>query len=113
MKPVRNSGKDYLNELKRRKKESRVYKSYQLTGLIIADILEDRKHKSLYIKLAKEYGENKMIMLAKDVAERPRIKNKGAYFMRVLHKTTWSDKSDKTDGTDGMYKQNGNSNRRK
>lgn len=88
MKPVGSSSKEYLNELKRRRKESRVYKSYQLTGLVIADILEDRKHKALYIKLAKERGENSMIMLAKDVAERPRIKNKGAYFMKLIQKNS-------------------------
>jgi len=84
MKPLRDSSKKYKEELERRKKQSKVYKSYQLTGLTIADILGDRKHKSLYIKLCKEYGENKMIMLAKDVAERENVKNLGGYFMEVF-----------------------------
>ena len=34
---------DYIEELKKRKKESRVYKEYQLVGLLIAEILEDEE----------------------------------------------------------------------
>lgn len=79
-----SASSEYLKELKRRKTKSKVYKSYQLTGLTIADILGDRKHKSLYIKLCKEYGENRMIMLAKDVADRDNVKNMGGYFMEVF-----------------------------
>ena len=44
----------YVAELKRRGKESHVYKKYQLIGLEISQILGDEKHKALYIKLAKE-----------------------------------------------------------
>lgn len=81
-------GKDqgeYFKELKRRSKETRAYKSYQLIGLQIAEILEDWKHKALYIKLAKEYGESKLLKLAKEVAEKKEVKSKGAYFMKILH----------------------------
>ena len=45
--------KNYLETLKERAKKSRVYKSYQFIGLTIAQLLNDEKHKSLYIKLAK------------------------------------------------------------
>lgn len=76
--------KDYLKELKERGKTSRVYREYQLVGLLVAEILGDEKHKSLYIKLAREHGTEKMLRLAKDVADRKRVKNKGAYFMRML-----------------------------
>jgi hypothetical protein len=74
----------YVKKLKQRAKDSHVYRKYQLMGLEIAQILEDEKHKSLYIKLAKEHGGEKMMRLAKDVAERRGIKNKGAYFMKIL-----------------------------
>lgn len=75
---------NYFEELKKRAKESRVYKQYQLIGLEIADILDDRKHKALYIKLAKENNPEHLVALAKSVAERGLVKNKGAYFMKVL-----------------------------
>lgn len=75
--------KRYLAELSRRSAESRVYRKFQLIGLEIADILDDRKHKALYIKLAKEGNIDRLLSIAKDVADRKNIKNKGAYFMRV------------------------------
>lgn len=84
MKRLPTGNKEYFEELKKRAQSSKVYKSYQLTGLEIANILEDWQHKSLYIKLAKEHGEHKMLALAKNVAEKKSIKNKGAYFMRVF-----------------------------
>jgi len=74
----------YITELKRRAKESHVYRNYQLTGLEIADILHDRSHKSLYIKLAKEGNARRLLAAAKDVAERKDVKNPGAYFMKVV-----------------------------
>jgi hypothetical protein len=60
---------NYLKKLRQRGKDSHVYRKYQLLGLEIAQILGDEKHKALYIKLAKE---------------RKNVKNKGAYFMRVI-----------------------------
>jgi hypothetical protein len=74
----------YMAELKRRGKESHVYRNYQLIGLEIADILGDRSHKALYIKLAKEGNQRRLLAIAKDVAERREIKNQGAYFMKVI-----------------------------
>ena len=74
----------YLAELKRRAKESHVYRKYQLMGLEIAQILGDEKHKSLYIKLAKNGNPDRLMAIAKDVADRSGIKNKGAYFMAVI-----------------------------
>jgi len=75
---------DYLEELKKRKGESKVYKEYQLVGLLIAEILEDEEHKALYIKLAKENDQDKLLKLAKSVAERKDVLNKGAYFMKLF-----------------------------
>ncbi len=79
-------GDEYLNELKKRAKESRVYKKHQLFGLEIAQILEDEKHKSLYIKLSKSHNPDELMRLARGVAEKKNIKNKGAYFMSCLQK---------------------------
>lgn len=84
MDPLGKMTSSYIQELRRRNSESRAYKSYQLTGLEIANILEDWEHKSLYMKLAKKHGEAKMMELAKNVVERKNIENKGAYFMSVL-----------------------------
>lgn len=78
--------KSYIKELKRRAKESRVYTKHQLLGLEIAQILGDEKHKALYIKLAKEGNPEVMLRLAKEVALRGGVKNKGAYFMFLLTK---------------------------
>jgi hypothetical protein len=79
--------KEYIETLKERAKKSHVYRKYQLTGLVIASLLNDEKHKSLYIKLAKKHDNDDLLRIAKDVSERKRVKNKGAYFMRVLAKT--------------------------
>jgi hypothetical protein len=76
--------KNYLKELRKRAKESRVYRKHQLIGLEIAHILHDEKHKSLYIKLAKEQNPDTLLALAKEVAERTQVRNRGAYFMKLL-----------------------------
>lgn len=77
-------GSLYLKELKRRARESHVYRKYQLVGLEISQILKDERHKSLYMKLAKERNGDRLLRLAKDIADRKNIKNKGAYFMTLL-----------------------------
>jgi hypothetical protein len=74
----------YLTKLKQRAKESRVSRRFQLDGLEIAKILGDEKHRSLYIKLAKEMDPDELRRLAKEVAENKNIKNRGAYFMTLL-----------------------------
>ncbi|MEK7187563.1 MAG: hypothetical protein AAB691_01790 [Patescibacteria group bacterium] len=76
--------KDFLETLRERGKKSKVYRAYQLIGLEIAEILDDDRHKSLYIKLAKERHASDLLTLAKDVRERRNVKNKGAYFMKLL-----------------------------
>lgn len=76
---------EYLKSIKERSENKRIGYKHQLIGLEIADLLDDRPHKALYIKLVKEFGEQKIMGLAKNIAERKNIKNKGAYFMRVFH----------------------------
>ena len=91
MKTIGEEGKDYLEKLSKRKKTSRAYREYQLIGLEVAQILDDQAHKSLYIKLTKQHGKSKILALAKSVADRKNVKNKGAYFMKLLHnpEKTW------------------------
>ncbi len=74
----------YIEELKKRKKETRVYTSYQLVGLEIAELLKDEAHKSLYIKLAKEYDNQILFSLAKEISKNKKVRNKGAYFMKLF-----------------------------
>lgn len=75
---------EYLKEIAERTKKNRVYRKYQSTGLALAEILEDQEHKSLYIRLAKQYDEEKLMTMAKNVAEGKDIRNRGAYFMKLL-----------------------------
>ena len=79
-----NPNNEYLNALKKRRKESRAYTKHQLTGLEIAEILGDNAHKALYIKLAKERGGEQLFALAKTIAQKKGVRNKGAYFMACL-----------------------------
>lgn len=74
---------NYIRELKNRSRKSRVYRKYQLIGLEIAELLEDPGHKSLYIKLAKENGAEKLLRFAKEISQNKNVKNKGAYFMKI------------------------------
>jgi len=102
--------KNYLQILKERAKKSRVYKKYQLIGLLIAQLLEDEKHKSLYIKLAKKHNNDDLLRIAKEVAERKKIKNKGGYFMKIL--TTTHPDILKNKKNNSKNRKNENSNRK-
>ncbi len=75
----------YLKELSARRARSRVHTRHQLIGLLIAETLGDRAHKSLYIKMAKEGDPDVLLSLAKDVAARGEVENPGAYFMTAAH----------------------------
>lgn len=86
MKHFSEAIEEYWKNLENRSETSKVYKSYQLIGLQIADILEDRSHKALYIKLAKTHDNQRLLETAKDVAGRKDVANKGAYFMSIFFK---------------------------
>lgn len=75
----------YLQDLRARRNRSRAHTRHQLMGLLIAEALGDRTHKSLYIKMAKEGDSDLLLSLAKDVATRMAVENRGAYFMTVAH----------------------------
>ncbi len=85
MLPLDSTSDKYFEALKERSKKSRIHRSYQLIGLSLAEILNDSKHKALYIKLAKNHNPGKLLRIAKTVAEKSNIRNKGAYFMKVLY----------------------------
>ena len=78
------SGK-YLETLTERSKKSKIYKPYQLMGLTLAEILDDNKHKALYMKMAKKHNNDHLIHLAKKISEKKNITNKGAYFMKIFY----------------------------
>jgi hypothetical protein len=75
---------EYLKTLSERKRKTRVFRDFQHTGLVIAALLNDQKHKALYIKLAKKIDKETLINIAKDVSSRKNISNKGAYFMELI-----------------------------
>lgn len=85
MEAFKNFSGDYFKGLAGRASESKVYSAHQEVGLELATILHDRFHKALYIKLAKTHDDHqRLLMLAKDIASRQGVANKGAYFMRLL-----------------------------
>ncbi len=87
MKDLHEARLDYLRNLKERAQNTRVTTSHQLIGLSIATTLRDMEHRALYIKLAKEGNPDYLLSLAKSIAEKPDIKNHGAYFMRLVKRS--------------------------
>src|SRR3989338_6760982 len=75
---------DYLETLRKRAGRSRVYSRHQLVGLLMAEFLDDRPHKALYMRLAKRPDAEYLLRVAKEVGSRKGVKNKGAYFMRIV-----------------------------
>lgn len=78
---------NYLALLRERRKISRVYRAHQGAGLELAELLRDRRHKALYMRLARQYDGGLLLSLAKDVALRKGVRNRGAYFMRLLQES--------------------------
>ena len=85
MKELKTTSREYAELLKARAGTSRAYHSHQLIGLEIAVLLRDMGHKSLYIKLVKEHGAERLLELATSIAQNPRVTNRGAYFMKVMN----------------------------
>ena len=83
---MKDINRDYLKTLQERAKKSRVYKPFQSTGLVLTEILEDQEHKAIYMRMSKIYDNNELIRIAKDLAERKNVENKGAYFMTLVKK---------------------------
>lgn len=85
MEPFKDLSNRYFETLTDRAKKSKVYKPFQLVGLTVAQLLDDDRHRSLYIKLAQKHKHDYLLQLAKRIAESKNIVNKGAYFMRVFY----------------------------
>ena len=62
--------KSYIDTLRKRKKDSHVYKKHQAVGLELAEILSDLNHKALYMKLAKTRDSGELMRVAKDVYQK-------------------------------------------
>jgi hypothetical protein len=73
-----------MQTLRERSKKSHVYQKHQMVGLMLSEMLDDEAHKALYIKLAKQYDHEDLVSVARSVADKINVKNKGAYFMRVF-----------------------------
>jgi hypothetical protein len=76
--------KEYVKALEKRVKTNRIVAEFQDIALQLAELLDDKKHVSLYMKLAKQHSKQTLLQIAKDVAERKQVSRKGAYFMKVL-----------------------------
>lgn len=85
MRLLNDEGSKYLEKISERKKDRHITREFQLIGLEVAEILHDHAHKALYIKLTKKFGKDKILSLAKSVAENKNVDNMGAYFMRALY----------------------------
>lgn len=85
MEKIKEIAAKYLGNLDERAAKSRIYQSHQLIGLELADILDDRTRKALYMKLAKQHNKQDLLGLAKRIAANDNIRNKGAYFMKVFY----------------------------
>ena len=59
MEDFKKAAEHYVGVLKERSKTSRVYKPHQMSGLLLAEILDDPEHKSLYMRLSKQYHPHK------------------------------------------------------
>lgn len=75
---------DYIEKLEKRAQSNRIVKEFQDTALYIAELLNDKKHTALYMKLAKQHPKQLLMRIAASVAERGHIDRKGAYFMKIL-----------------------------
>lgn len=104
LKGITGDSKQYLKGLQERGKESHIYHSHQSVGLEIAAILRDLEHKSLYIKMAKAHNPDRLLSLAKSVAEKRDVKNPGAYFMKLVQGVKQETTHARTGNIPGKYK---------
>jgi len=88
--------KDYITTLKERGTKSHAYSKHQLVGLMIADLLDDREHKSFYMRLARSRNISSILSIARDVSERISVSQKGAYFMKILKEKGFLEKLPQT-----------------
>lgn len=77
MKPI----SDALNRVKDAKRQTNNSTEHQVFGVYLGDQLEDSKHYSLYIKLAKTYPRGLLEEALSYVKNYPSAKSKGKLYM--------------------------------
>lgn len=82
-----------INRVERKKQSVRVSKEFQDFGIRLSEELQDLKHKSLYIKLAKEKPRKALEEALSWVLDYPSGHNKGRLFMWKLKESSKLDKS--------------------
>ncbi len=73
--------KNILKQTQDAKRAKNISQEFQLFGVYLADSLEDQKHYSLYIKLAKTYDRHILEEALSFVKGASSVKNKGKLFM--------------------------------
>ncbi len=86
MKTIQNLTDDFRKQFDQRSPgSSRIKHQFQVIGLELSRLLNDKKNISLYMKIAKQnknFGQ--LLHHAKKIREDKRIENKGAYFMSIV-----------------------------
>lgn len=75
---------DLLKNYEEKEDDKYISREFQNYGLELAEELGDMKHKSLYIKLAKETSRAKMEAARRFVSDAENARNKAALFMWKL-----------------------------
>lgn len=73
--------KQIIGRVERRKESQRISKEFQDFGVRLSEVLGDSKHKSLYIKLAKEKPRQALEEALSYVQDYPHARTKGRLFM--------------------------------
>lgn len=82
-----------ISRVGKKKDSTRVSKEFQDFGIRLAEELQDLKHKSLYIKLAKEKPRKALEEALSWVLDYPSGQSKGRLFMWKLKELSQSDKN--------------------
>ena len=84
--------KQIIHRVEKRKESQRVSQEFQDYGIRLSEMLGDSKHKSLYIKLAKEKPRKALEEALSYVLDYPHAHTRGRLFMWKLKELLNSDK---------------------
>ena len=87
--------KQIIDRVEKKKERQRISREFQDYGLRLSEQLEDSKHKSLYIKLAKEKPRKALEEALSYVLDYPHAKNRGKLFMWRLKEIELEKKASK------------------
>jgi hypothetical protein len=74
-----------INETKFKDRPKNLSQEFQVYGVYLAETLNDTKHYSLYIKLAKQYERSLLEQALNFVKDATKARSKGRLFMWRLH----------------------------